>query len=408
MQPKCLKCKGRGFCGKQYCPILANSEARFEVKKMLPGKEFSGDSPAPFIGHHGYPYLNVGVLSLNGSRQDSWAYDAPRYWAKKGLEIPEIVGFRSSLFNFRFRAHAQDTGRMMETVKEVGLSCLPVDLEINLKDKPKFRLNVDSYTAPTGPSAQANKLSIINNPSVHTKVDKVNSDDDLKANDAMLYLYQNKFDENFLSKILSVGSIGMRKDRKLVPTRWSITAVDDNVGKHLIERIRDYNDSDNMAFFGGYLGNYYLVLMFSSNWSYELFEMYLPKASWNQSKEISYATDYESFNGRKQYAENTGGGYYAARLALLEKLDRMKRSSSVLVLRFVTGEYAVPLGVWVCREAMRKALEKKPIVFSDKDLMLNYAKLFVKKKFGYDLESLLKQSRLYDELKSQSKLSQFF
>ena len=47
-------------------------------------------------------------------------------------------------------------------------------------------------------------------------------------------------------------------------------------------------------------------------------------------------------------------------------------TGNVLVLRFITGDYAVPLGVWVTREATRKAMNGKPIIFSDKELMLKY------------------------------------
>ena len=80
---------------------------------------------------------------------------------------------------------------------------------------------------------------------------------------------------------------------------------------------------------------------------------------------------------------------------------------SVLCLRFITGEYSVPLGVWVVREATRKALKKQPIYFADKDLMLNYARILVRKKFGVDLDVILRQSVVLKEMKEQKKLVQF-
>ena len=72
----------------------------------------------------------------------------------------------------------------------------PVDTEIFLKKKPYLSVNFDSYMAPSGPKALLKKASLTENPKIHTKVDKVFSDSDLKANDAILYLYKNKFDEN--------------------------------------------------------------------------------------------------------------------------------------------------------------------------------------------------------------------
>ena len=130
------------------------------------------------------------------------------------------------------------------------MASAPVDLEINLEHKPIFRLQTDSYLAPQGPNAKLRKATITANPKIHTKVDKVVSDTDLKAKDALIYLYKNSFDENFLSKLLSVGTLGLKNNRKLVPTRWSITAADDTLGKNLIEELKNYPRADFQSFFG--------------------------------------------------------------------------------------------------------------------------------------------------------------
>ncbi len=287
------------------------------------------------------------------------------------------------------------------------MSSKPVDIEIQLKEKPKFRLNLDSYMAPTGPNAKLKKAIITENPKIHTKVYKVCEDVDLKAYDAINYLYENNFDENFLTRILSVGTLGLKKNRKLVPTRWSITATDDIIGKNLINEIKDYNEiATYSAFFGNYLGNYYLILMFPEIWSYELYETYI-RSHWNFSKPLRYTTDYESYTERKDYAKETAGGYYTVRLGVLEKLKEMKRQASVLALRVITDEYTMPLGVWVTRQATRKTMSNKPLEFSSKELMLTYAKHLVRKKFNADVEYLLNPSKLLKNIKQQTKLEKF-
>jgi hypothetical protein len=296
---------------------------------------------------------------------------------------------------------------MLEISQEVGMASKPVDIEIKLKKKPSFRMNFEPYVAPMGPNASLDKAKITENPKIHTKVDKVFSDTDLKANNAINYLYDSGFDENFLSEILSVGTLGIKTNRKLVPTRWSITATDDTISKNLLLKIRQYNQIDFCSYFGGYLGNYYLILFFPGVWSYELFESYVGKSVWHQSDSFDFMTDHEFYKGRKDYAQNCAGGYYASRLGICEKLDALKRQGTVLCLRFITGEYSVPLGVWVVREATRKALNSKPIYFADKDLMLNYARLMIKKKFGVNLDVILKQSYVLKEMKQQMKLSMF-
>ncbi|MBI2657981.1 hypothetical protein HYX08_04780 [Candidatus Woesearchaeota archaeon] len=396
-----------GDCGKGRCPICARNNALFRIKNTLEKEEFTSDAVSPFVGRFGYPNINVGILAPPEQKDDAWLYDAPKFWANSQFEIPKIVDFRSSLLNSRYNINIKKRVKLLELSQDIAMSSKPVDVDIQLHEKPKFRLNLDSHMAPTGPNAKLKKAQITENPKIHTKVYKVFDDIDLKANEAVNYLYENNFDENFLSRILSVGTLGLKKDRKLVPTRWSITATDDIIGKKLINEIKDFSEmSSCSSFFGSYLGNYYLVLMFPEIWSYELFETYAP-SNWDFSKPLKYTTDYESYSGRKDYAENTVGGYYTVRLGILEKLREIRKQASVLALRFITDEYSMPLGVWVTREAARKAMSIKPIEFSSKELMLEYARKLIKRKFGYNVDYLLNPSKLLKNIRQQAKLEKF-
>ena len=85
----------------------------------------------------------------------------------------------------------------------------------------------------------------------------------------------------------------------------------------------------------------------------------------------------------------------------------MKKQGSILALRFITGDYTLPLGVWVTREAARKSMQSLPIEFASKELMLEYAKKLAKKKFSFDLDEILKNSILLKNIKQQSKLIGF-
>ncbi|MGC8609561.1 MAG: Nre family DNA repair protein, partial [Thermoplasmata archaeon] len=73
--------------------------------------------------------------------------------------------------------------------------------------------------------------------------------------------------------------------------------------------------------------------------------------------------DYEGVYKRKEYANNIGGAYYAARLAVMEYLYSIRRNASIIVLRRVSPDYYAPLGVWVIRESIRKAMRTRPEIF---------------------------------------------
>lgn len=399
MNIQCLRCKGRHLCSREFCPIQVKigSQKKFNIAAK---KDYFGESPNVFIGRYGYPNINVGILSVEDYQEN----DNPLFWSSRNYSINTIVDLRSSLVNSQFQTNIKTfNNKMLEISQEISQAVKPADVEINLEKKPSFTLSFNQDVMPHGPRVKLKKAQITENPRIPKKVDKAVSDYDFKANDAINSLYESNFDEHYLTKILSVGNIGVKTERKLVPTRWAITAVDDAIAKKLRNEVKDFNETNHIAFFGGYLGNYYLILFFPNIWRYELFEAYVGKGS----QKGMFATDYENYRGRKSYADNTAGGYYAARMAILEKLKSMKRQGSCLCLRFITEEYWAPLGVWVVREATRNSMKSKPIEFSSEELMLRYARNFVKKKFGYDLDSILRESRLLKELKTQKRLVDF-
>ncbi len=372
--------------------ISSQNKVNLEAKK-----DFAGKTPNIFIGRHGYPDINVGILST----QEYNHHDEPLLWSKDNYEIQKIIDLRTSLINSSFRTNIKSfEDKFLDLSKEVSMSEKPVDLEISLDKKPNFELSFNQDTMPHGPNVKLLSAKLTENPKIPNKVEKAVGDTDLKATQALNQLYKKGIDEHYLTKLLSVGNLGIGKNRKLVPTRWAITAVDDAVGKNIINEVQDYQElSSPTAYFGSHLGNYYCILLFPDLFSYELFEMHVSSQD--------YTTDYETFRGRKDYAFNTAGGYYSVRLAVLEKMKDMKRKAGALVLRFITDDYWAPLGVWVTREAARKAMDCPPLEFGSKELMLEYAKKLAKKKFNYDIKKIIANSQLLKEKKEQKKLWEF-
>jgi len=407
----CIRCKGRVgskfACGRDFCPIYVRSEAMFKAAELVQKEEFQGTSPSVFVGHYGYPKVNVGILSPVMQTSDAWIYDAPHHWAKNSFSIRQVVELRSSLVNSRFKAEIKKPEKNLALAQEIALASRPVDVDVKLHSKPESRLVFSGVNLPMGPSAPLRKIEFTSNPKIGVKAEKVFSDTDLKSAAAIKMLYSSGMEENSISKILSVGALGVKKSRKLVPTRWSITATDDQIAKMLLNDVKRYSHADYQLFHGSLYGNYYFIMFFPDAWSYEIFEGYLPKSLWNNNSSLAFISDHEGYCGRSSYAENTAGGYYAARLPIVEKLSSMRKQASVLAIRFITDEYSCPLGVFVCREAVRIAMQNVPVKFSSKEEMLVYAKDLISKMFSYDISQVLSQSVLLRNMNSQAKLSAF-
>lgn len=387
-------------------------DVNFKVKNISNVSKLDSTSPpSVFIGSKlKYPLVNVGILSPLERDENAWLYDDERYWADNNFQINDVIKIRESLLNSRFQSRVGDSKlnkKFIQIAQEIAVASKPVDIEIELKNKLNIGNKKDKVITPHGMSAGLKKAKITNNVRINRKVEKV-MNDEIKASEGIRYLYKKNFDEYVLSKILSVGVLGLKTDKKLVPTRWSITATDDTIGKQLLEKVRDYKWIENYElFFGEFMGNQYLILLFPNVFSYELFELYLPGSSWNPSEEIKASTDFESFFGRKNYASNTSGGYYAARLPILEYLDKMKRQASVLAIRIETPSYWASLGVWVVRESVRKSLKRKMEFLSRED-MIEGARKIGKIKFSFDCSQILKKSRILNEVLTQKRLMNWF
>ena len=229
------------------------ADVSFKIKDLSKiSKVDSISPPSVFIGSKlKYPLVNVGILSPLNKDNNAWLYDDAKYWAENNLNIEEVMSLRNGLLNSRFQAKVSDirlNKKFVEVAKDVAISSKQVDVEIELKNRLIVGREKDKILTPHGMRAGLKNVAITGNVKVEKQVDKV-INDEIKASEAIEFLYKNEFNEYTLSKILSVGVIGLAKNKKLVPTRWSITATDDILGKKFLENIRQYPWIENYELF---------------------------------------------------------------------------------------------------------------------------------------------------------------
>ena len=342
---------------------LTEFEDRFE--SVVSGDSLFGSvSPSIFVGRSSYPEVSTGLLSPVGDEDRATEYVTSGNWYDQGIGIEDVYQYRSGLLNSTrsARVNVEDVwDGFVGVQREVAIADRPVDVEIGLSGKPDLDFGLDDIATPTGPRARAERADLAENPSVPKAVEKTLSDDDWKAEGAMTYLYRRGFDVYEINKILSAGALGIGENRRLVPTRWSITAVDDTVGKYLRGTIRNAPSVDTVEVYTNeYVGNRYWIVLAPGNWEFELVEMKSPGSVWNPDSEGRYwvASDHEGYEGRTEYVTGgTSGAYYAARVGALEHLADRGRQAKVLVLREVTDEQWAPVGVWQVRESVRNAFD---------------------------------------------------
>ncbi|MBR9704828.1 hypothetical protein GOV12_05430 [Candidatus Pacearchaeota archaeon] len=399
----CTKCRGRGFC-KKPCKIYSKIKD-FQPKKKI---HFSGNSPPEiFVGRYNYPNINTGILSPE-ENIDSKEYAYPEIWHEKRFSIDKVLTNRSKLIYGRFQTNIKkirQNNKLLDVLKEVSMSYKCISTEFFLKKAPTMKLEINKGLPLIGNPAPLQYIRLQENPKIKSKVNYLTSDDQCKSVTAIQELYKSKIEITNINKILSAGLLGLKTNRRLVPTRWSITAVDDTISKLLLDKIRYYPEISEISLFNSeYNGNHYEILLLPDKFSFEVIEAESSGSLWNQTNATSVSQDHEFFHKRKYYAKHVTGAYYANRLALAEYLEKIKRQATAIFFREVTPEYYAPLGVGILREISREAFKHPPEKFSEIKHALNKAQ----ERFNLPIETFTNNSVLLKEFGKQTRLSKWF
>ena len=379
---RCTTCKGKGLCGLRTCPI---TERFMDQGRHSRVTGYRGASPSVFVGSSGYPAVFSGPLFTPD-------HGSPPLWLEDHLTIGDIVSIRASTIRGMNR-----TSSPHPLLEEIALSSRPLEVEVTFSRPVSRTLSFDGIITPTELSGEVRRLDLLESPSVEPVVERITGDTDAGARDACRELLGGGIDVYRTTDLLSAGLLGRR--RHVVPTRWAITAVDDMAGSVLKGVIRNYPSVDEtLAFSSVLFGNHIGVLLMPGDWKFEMVERWDTGSLWAGETE-SVTTDREGM--KKQGYSPITGAYYAARLAVLEYLERVRRSARVILVRSVTGDYWAPLGTWVVREAVRNAMDGTYLWRGD----LKGAVSTLNTALAY--EGWMKHSHLLGEARAQTVLSSF-
>lgn len=387
-----------------YCKICGEDNCKkhsFLLGKAITIKEFSGSSPPEiFVGKWNYPNVYTGILSPD-EQGDTQILSSAELWHKNKIPIPDILAFRNKLIYGRtttnIKIAKKPDRKFLPVMQEVAMTHKSISTEFKLKKPIMKNREQDSKVPLIQHAADIAQVRLQENPKIKPKVDYLVNDTNAKSVTAILELDKSGIETSNIVKLLSAGLLGIGINRKLVPTRWSITAVDDTISKNKLKNIKLFPEiSEFLLFNAEYLGNHYEFLLLPDKFSFEVIETSLSSGEFWQ--------DYESFMPRKKYADDVTGAYYANRLALCEYLERIKRQASCIVMREVRPEYYAPLGVGILRQISREAFSKQPEKFSSSSEAIQSAQ----KRLKQPISNFTERSIILKNYGKQKKLNQFF
>ena len=263
---------------------LAREFKKFSEKLSLNSKkQFSGSTPPEiFVGRKDYPKVYTGILSPI-EQGNTEQFSSPEAWFKKQASIQEILDYRQKLIYSRFKANVKsvrdnnstnNTNRMLSALNQIAMSHKSISAEFSLHKAPKFSVIREPSVPLIGNPAPLKSVKLEENPKIHVKVDYTTGDEKLKASEAIKILYKNQIEISNIVKILSAGLLGLKNQRKMVPTRWAITATDDTISKEMLKSIRYFPEiNDIKLLHSEYLGNHYEIILLPGKFEFEVIEI---------------------------------------------------------------------------------------------------------------------------------------
>jgi hypothetical protein len=344
------------LCGKRVCPVFSLWRAIESVRVPRAIELEEPSPPSVFVGRVGYPRVRV-APAVAAAGGEVGLYERPEEWLRMPLE--EVLRMRLGLVRGVLQADVRKPGAL-EEVALLAMSSRPVEVEVRFARPPRPSVRLDLFAPPFGPAGEAERVRLLGNPAVPRPLERVYGDEGLRAEEAVLYLYESGVPVSQIQRAFSVGALGSGGLRRLVPTRWSITAVDEIISRHLLERVRRLERLDKYLFFERkYADNTFVAILAPGPWSYEWIEAWFPHTTWNPGLTVEVEGDWEGFRGRSTYA-SLGGCYYAARLATAEYLLRLGRQATAVLIREIYEGFFLPIGVWFVRENVRQLFAARP------------------------------------------------
>ena len=379
---------------KIFLQKLTEQKTPFQSMKLTDTRFEGSSPPSVFIGKANYPKVFAGPMLAREA--DSFVYDAPEQWLGR-FGRNEIIDFRLQLLRGKKLVDVGNvTGSFAQQMQDIVLAQQSVYTHAEFDRIPRGVTFSEDHQ-PFGPSAPLKQMET-DTPRWQKDMEKAFYDYDLPAADAVVSLHDKGLAFTSLQKALSTGAFGRLKRRKLVPTRWSITATDDILGKRALPEVKEQEVIQEYRVYESQgLSNYFAVMLTPTTWQYEAIEAFINVLG----KRTFTFSDYEQYFGRKEYSE-MGGCYYAQRSVIAQHLQKQQEQAGAFVFREVSEDY-IPTGVWACRELTRQALEQQPTTFSSMGDALQY----VHSKTQLGVPRLRQDMRLINDIGKQRKITEF-
>ncbi len=364
-------------------------------QELKPTKEIEGFGASAIVGEKNYPYLKVHNISTENKDSSYFnTSDIVKQDYSKIIELKakNILGSTQDVYT------KNRTEKITNEIQDIYKSKKAIEFASQFEKELKFdKVLVNKVSGIVGSKNPLLNLEANENTTTSKDIEKY-TQEDIKSRQAIISLYEKGVNEHQIINLLALGTFGIEINKKLVPSRWAISAYDQTIEKHLHKNIVKYNSINSYEVYHAKdKGNDFVIILIPDTFSAEVIE------TWVEDGRPVIEADYVGVDNKLHKPQpDTAGGFYATKLPIFEHLNQRKKQASFISVRYIDG-YDIPLGVVFVRETVREAMKNKIFSTSDEYELRKFLEFKFKKHFQF-----YKNSNVLKEQKRQKKLNQFF
>jgi hypothetical protein len=348
--------------------------------------------PGIFTESSRYPIMWAGVLGTVQPSEWLSIFDHPEAW--RGLDRKAILRMRQQLYRFVLPVDAKEMTphSVVDSLQTVALSVSPIAIEVDSPHLPRSELKGIGGQSPMGQLIKCKSLEIVSNPEI-SRVAKRICDKDVPSAESVWQLLDYDYTLDQVARMMSVGLLGHKKRRRLVPLRSAYKAVIDSYLTNAVMNLVESPLSSSIRLHASTLhGDSFTVLLRPGEPRVD----YLRLESFNGLNTLR-----TSFEGLETQATDPKTSVYAdhARFSAYRNMIGNTESSHIVIFHQCRDPHNLILGPWVARAGVRYALDGDGVELDNMENAVTVMNSLLKPKLEYwGLDNPL-LSRIHEEIK---------
>lgn len=365
-------------------------ELKLAQSKLKNTKEIEGYASGSIVGEKNYPFLKIHSVS-NENKKSSF-FKLNNLVKKNYNDIIKIKA-KSILGSTQETYIKKTKERVNNELQNIYKSKKAIEFTSEFEKEIKFdKIIINKLSGILGSKNELKSIILNQNPPTSKQIEKF-TQKDIKSKQAIISLYEKGINEQQIINLLALGSFGIDINKKLVPTKWAITAYDQTIEKHLFNKIKKNKIIQNYEI---YLhqdkGNFFIIILTSDILNGEIIEKF-------EGGSPSDYFDHENKLDKKEPA--TSGGYFSTKLGIFEHLCQKNKQAGIISIRIIE-DYDIHLGVIFVRECARQAMKNRIFKCSNKNELNNFLAIKFPKH-----HNLFNQSKYLQEQRKQKRIRDF-